>query len=411
MNILLINHYAGSDTLGMEYRPYNFAKEWQKQGHHTTVVAATYSHIRTYNPEIKRNHVFADEGGIEYLWIKTPKYASNSPRRFINMLVFIAKLFFLRKVIIRQRNYDVVIASSTYPLDIFPARKIAKISGAQLIYEVHDLWPLSPMELGGYSKWHPFILLMQFAENFAYRKSNKVVSLLPVTKEHMVAHGLKEDKWYYVPNGIQTEDWNNYEKIPADIFKIIQEIKIRYVRIVAYTGTFGLANALDSFIEAAKLSSDIPVAWVLVGKGPLKPHLQELITTSSLENVYILDSVPKKSMPDLLSRFDYLFLGLQNQPLFRFGISPNKLMDYMMSGKPVIQAINAGNDMVKEAGCGISVEPENPEAIADAVRRMFNMHDDDLRVLGARGRDYILKYHSNKVLADNFLEIIKKPIK
>ncbi len=411
MNILLINHYAGSDKLGMEYRPFNFAQEWSRKGHHTTVVAATYSHIRTQNPEITKNHEYTDESGIEYLWVKTPAYKSNSPKRFINMLVFIWRLFCLTKMILKRRTYDVVIASSTYPLDIFPARKIAKKSKALLIYEVHDLWPLSPMELGGYSKWHPFILLMQYAENFAYKKSDKVVSLLPVTKEHMIAHGLKENKWFCVPNGINTEDWKNYEKIPDEISGKIRVVKAKYSRIVAYTGTYGLANALDSFIDAAKRTADISVAWVLFGKGPLKQHLQDRIMAESIDNVFIFDNVPKKSIPDLLSYFDYLFLGLQNQPLFRFGISPNKLMDYMMSGKPVIQAIHAGNDMVKESGCGISVEPENPDAIADAVRQMVKMTDEELQALGAKGRDYILKHHSNTILADNFLEIIKKPTK
>jgi len=408
MNILLINHYAGSAQMGMEYRPYYFAQEWKKHGHNTTIVAATFSHIRTHNPEINGNYAFVDNDGIEYLWIKTPKYASNSPKRFINMLVFIFRLFRLVRVILKRKKYDVVIASSTYPLDIFPAHKIAVKSKAQLIFEVHDLWPLSPMELGGYSKWHPFIMLMQHAENYAYKKSDKVVSLLPKTLEHMVAHGLEKNKWYCVPNGINQSEWEEVEIIPDEIAARIQEICKKYDRIVAYTGTYGLANALDSFIDAAKLSAKIPVAFVLFGKGPLKEHLSARIEKEAITNVFIFGAVPKRSIPHLLSLFDYLFIGLQNQPLFRFGISPNKLMDYMMSGKPIIQAINAGNDMVSEAGCGISVEPEQPEAIADAVMKLFDMTAEELNVLGENGKKYILKNHLNSLLANNFIDVIKK---
>jgi len=394
--------------MGMEYRPYYFAKEWKKQGHHTTIVASAYSHIRTHNPEIIEKYCFADTDGIEYLWIRTPIYRSNSPKRFINMLTFIFRLFFLIKTILKKRKYDVVIASSTYPLDIFPARKIAKKCNAQLIYEVHDLWPLSPMELGGYSKWHPFIMLMQYAENYAYKNSDKVVSLLPNTKEHMMAHGLKEEKWSCIPNGIMQGEWGEYEEIPADVSGQLMKIRKKYSRVVAYTGTYGLANALDSFIDAAKIVSDIPVAFVLFGKGPLHSHLISRVEKESISNVYIFDSVSKRSVPHLISFFDFLYIGLQNKPLFRFGISPNKLMDYMMSGKPVIQAIKAGNDMVADAGSGISVEPENPAAIAEAVRTMFAMPDQELRALGENGKKYILLHHVNNLLANRFIEVINK---
>jgi len=407
MNILLINHYAGSDALGMEYRPYYFAKEWKKLGHHTTIVAATYSHIRSHNPEINKTYEFSDVDGIEYLWIKTPGYKSNSPKRFLNMLVFISRLCRLTPGILKKRRYDVVIASSTYPLDIFPAQKIARKSKAQLVYEVHDLWPLSPMELGGYSKWHPFIMLMQYAENFAYRKSDKVISLLPKTKEHMVAHGLEASKWFCIPNGINESEWMDYEKIPLDIRESILEIRKKYSRIIAYTGTYGLANALDSFLDAAKELKDIPVAFVLFGKGPEQLHLKERIEKEGLLNVFLFGVVPKKAIPDLLSFFDILYIGLQNQPLFRFGISPNKLIDYMMSGKPIIQSINAGNDMVGEAGCGISVEPENHLAIAQAIKKMFKMTDDELKILGENGKEFILKNHLNSSLAMKFIEVLQ----
>lgn len=406
MNILLINHYAGSEDLGMEYRPFYFAREWVKMGHHTTIAAATYSHIRSTNPEITDKYCYRDISGIEYLWIKTPVYKSNSMKRFINMLVFVRRLSCLSKMILTRRKYDVVIASSTYPLDIFPARKIAKRSNAQLIYEVHDLWPLSPMELGGYSKRHPFIMLMQHAENFAYKKSDKVISMLPATKEHMLSHGLREDKWNYIPNGINREDWDAYEKIPETISTELLNIKNKYSHIIAYTGTIGLANALGSFIDAAKLCIDIPVAFVLFGKGPIKQELQERVNKESIDNVFFFDNVNKKSIPHLLSFFDFLYIGLQNQPLFRFGISPNKLMDYMMSGKPVIQAIKAGNDMVNEAGCGFTVEPENPSAIAEAIRKICGMNKEELRIMGENGKKYILLHHLNKSLAEKFIAVI-----
>ena len=411
MNILLINHYAGSDKLGMEYRPYYFAKEWKKQGHHICIVAASYSHIRSINPDLSSRYLVEEIDGMEYLWIKTPKYLSNSPKRFINMLVFIFRLFGLIPTILKKRKYDVVIASSTYPLDIFPGRKIAKKCKAQLIFEVHDLWPLSPMELGGYSKWHPFIMLMQYAENFAYKMSDKVVSMLPKTKEHMMMHGLKEEKWFFIPNGINLSEWDYFESIPEEINEKLHAIRQKYNRMIAYTGTYGLANALDSYIDAARLLTDVSVAFVLFGKGPLKQHLEARIKNELIQNVFLFDSVPKRSIPHLLSFFDILYIGWKDQfQLYRFGISPNKIMDYMMSAKPIIHAVNAGNDMVSDSGCGLSIVPENPDALAKAVKTLCEMSDDDLADYGKKGRNYVLSNHVNSKLAKQFIDVIQKEL-
>lgn len=391
----------------MEYRPFYFATEWKKMGHHTTIVAATHSHIRSHNPEIKGWYSIEEHQGIEYFWIKTPKYKSNSPARFINMLIFIFRLFLLIPKICRRIKYDDVIASSTYPLDIFPARKIAKRCKAKLVYEVHDLWPLSPMELGGYSKNHPFIKIMQYAENYAYKHVDYVVSLLPKTLEHMVAHGLNKNKWAYIPNGINLSDWQQSEKISDEIKNELLNIKNKFSRIVAYTGTYGVANALDTLLDASSMIADQSVAIALFGKGPEYEHLLQRINTEKFENVFLFGSVAKRSIPDLLSYFDFLFIGWRNQNnLYRFGISPNKLMDYMMSGKPIIHAVKAGNDMVSEAHCGISVEPENAQAIANAIKKLNTMPDEELIVMGENGKKYIMAEHLNSILAAKFIQVL-----
>lgn len=164
MNIILINHYAGSNIHGMEFRPYYLAREWVKLGHSVTIVAASFSHLRQKNPDLSEmmEEVIDD---IRYIWLPVNKYQGNGVMRFKNMLAFIYQLYKNMGKFIELKP-DVVIASSTYPLDSYPAYKLAKKTGAKFVFELHDLWPLSPMELGGMSKWHPFIMLMQKAEDF-----------------------------------------------------------------------------------------------------------------------------------------------------------------------------------------------------------------------------------------------------
>lgn len=407
MNILLINHYAGSDKHGMEYRPYYLAREWIKYGHRVTIITASFSHVRSVQPIIKGNISKEIIAGIQYVWLKTPEYRGNNTKRVFNMITFIWRLFIYKKKLINEFRPDVVIASSTYPLDIYPAHRIARSVNAKLIFEVHDLWPLSPMELGGMSRWHPFIMVMQKAEDYAYKVSDYVVSLLPKAYVYMQEHGMAPNKFVYIPNGISVEEWTSCNSsLPKQHLEIIKDLKKQGYFIVGYTGAHGVANALDHLIDAASLLQKEPVFIILVGKGPEKERLQQ--KALKLKNVMFLPPVTRTAIPELLSLFDALYIGLQRQSLFRFGISPNKLIDYMMAGKPIIHAIEAGNDMVSEAGCGISIPPEDPKEIVEVIKRLMNMSSIERNQIGNRGREYVLLNHDYRVLAKRFLEVMEK---
>lgn len=406
MNILLINHYAGTKKLGMEYRPWYLAKEWTRLGHKVTIVSSSYSHVRTIQPQINGIFNVINEDGITYFIIKTPSYSGNGYRRVLNIFSFVFWLFILKNRIIKEVKPDVVIASSTYPLDIFPAYRISRTANTKLVFEVHDLWPLSLIELAGFSKWHPFILLLQIAENFAYRRSNKVISMLPLTLDHMIQHGLNADKFNYVPNGFSDEDWNTREPLPESCRTFIADIRKKYKKIVCYAGSLGLANAMDYLVDAAILLAEDKIAIIIIGKGPESEKLKTRVQKLALKNVLFMDPVKKEAIPELLSQMDILYLGLKKQPLFRFGISPNKLFDYMMAAKPIVQAIEAGNDIVTEAGCGITVDAENSILIAQSIRKLSVLSESELRILGERGRGYVINNHNYKVLAKRFLDII-----
>ena len=145
---------------------------------------------------------------------------------------------------------------------------------------------------------------------------------------------------------------------------------------------------------------------VLVGQGPEKEDLQRKAAELGLGNAVFLPPVPRPSMPSLLSSMDALYLGLRRQPLFRFGVSPNKLMDYLAAAKPVIFAVEAGNDPVAAAGCGISCPPEDPGAVATAVQDLLARPATELEAMGRRGRDYVRRHHDYAVLARRFLDIM-----
>lgn len=407
MNILLVNHYAGSPQYGMEYRPYYLAREWVQAGHTVTIVAASFSHLRSDNPVIKG--VVTEEliDGIRYVWLNTSPYEGSSMGRIRNMLQFIWRLRTYVKNKLANEAIDAVIASSTYPLDIYAAHEVQKRHNARFIFEVHDLWPLSPMELGNIPAWHPYIMLMQKAENDAYRFCDTVVSLLPCAKEHMTAHGLEPSKFVCLPNGITIDEWQyKIELLPNKHNQLLTKLRQEGYFIVGYAGTHGISNALDALVQSAALTYNQKIAYVFVGQGPKKTELMQL--AYDLQNVYFLDPVSKSAVPTLLSSFDICYIGAQRNPLYRFGVSPNKLMDYMMAGKPIIYAIEAGNDPVQEAGCGISVSAEDPQEIAEAVRTLMNITPTEREAMGQRGKEYVMRHHDYRVIADRFLKVLEK---
>ena len=203
MNILLLNHYAGTPELGMEYRPYYLAREWVRQGHQVHIVAADHSHVRACQPQAGPALI----DGIHYRWLPTPNYRGNGLGRLRNVMSYLRQSFAMAEELACSLQPDVVIASSTYPMDNWVAQRVvqaAKRQGkaARWVYEVHDLWPLSLIELSGMSPWHPFALICQSAESAAYRGCDAVVSMLPKVRQHMADRGLALRKLHIVPNGI-----------------------------------------------------------------------------------------------------------------------------------------------------------------------------------------------------------------
>ncbi len=406
MNILYLNHYAGSPALGMEYRPYYLAREWVRAGHRVQMVAADFSHVRTRQPQAGDEVV----DGIAYRWVHTPPYRGNGPRRARNVWRFLRAVWQDAPRLVREFEPDVVIASSTYPMDIWVARRLARLAGARLVYEVHDLWPLSPRELFGMPAWHPFIMLCQWAEDTAYRDADAVVSMLPKVHDYMASRGLDLRKLAIVPNGITIEEWQgDAEPLGPALQAALRAARSAGKTVVGYAGSHGVPNALDTLLDAAARLRDEPLHFVLVGDGHEKQRLAARVQVERLDNVSLLPAIPKAQIPTLLAAIDIAYIGWQRVPIYRFGIAPNKLMDYMMARCVVLHAVEAGNDPVAEAGCGVTVPPESVADVVDGLRRLAALPEAERLAMGERGRDFVLSQHTYPVLAQRFAQVMGAP--
>lgn len=405
MNILYINHYAGSLELGMEFRPYYMAREWMKKGHNVRIVAAEYSHLRSINPTVEKELDAYVEDGIEYRWIKTCSYGSNGVKRLLNMLQFSSKAYFKAKKLVKDFKPDLVITSSTYPLDTYAAQRIAKLTGATYIHEGHDLWPLTLTTLMGMSKLNPFVILLGMAERSVYKNADKVVSVLAYSWKHMLTHGLdNKEKFKCIPNGVVLEDWEDPAEMPDEHRSLFESLKSQNKKIVCYLGGHMVSNKLDVLVDAALKTTNPDIAYVFIGKGTEKERLIERAKGAS--NIFFLPPVSKKAVPTVLGNADFLYVGAEKCSLYEYGVSMNKVYDYMMAGKPIIYGVEAANNDVEDAHCGKTIDSGDPDSIIKAVEEFMAYDPEELEKIGQNGRKAVLSKYNYKVLAEEFLELI-----
>ncbi len=399
--IWIINHYAGSRLHGMEYRHYYLAQQFRRMGLRPIIICAAFHHLLTRLPEERA----AEVDGVPYVWITTCRYEKNDLRRVLNMVEFSTCLA-VRSLRELPRP-DVVLASSPHPLAAVNGYRLARKHGAQFLFEVRDLWPLTILEVGGHSPRHPLVRVMAWAERLGYERCDYTVSLLGGAKDYMVAHGLNESKFVYIPNGIDPEvQQKNVEPLPAEHSRIIHDLKQQDKFIVLYSGSHGMVNALDNVVEAARLLTEkSKVHFLLVGQGPEKESLQKRALQTGLPNITFFSPVARSQMAALTQAADLGYLGLQRKDVFRYGVSPNKLFEYMSAGLPVLFAIDTIYDEVAEAQCGFSIPAEDPQALADTLRRAVQMPRGQLREMGERGRQYVQRAHTYEVLASQYARL------
>ena len=343
--------------MGMEFRPYYFAREWVRSGNNVTIIASDYSHLRRKNPTAASDFTKETIDGITYLWVKAGEYDGNGVKRALSMARFVHKIRAAASKLAAEYRPDVVVCSSTYPLDTYAGQKLRREAGKQglntvLVHEVHDMWPATLYEIGGMSKHNPFVVIMQKAENSAYRNSDRVVSLAKYTEEYMRQHGLAEGKWSNVPLGIDTEEWDEALPLDEEHLSVLENIRNRGRFIVGYFGGHALSNALDTFLDSAALAlqKGLDVSFVLVGSGVEKNRLMQRAEDEGIKNIIFLPPVSKLEIPSLTKEFDAIYIGTFKSELYRFGLAMNKMLDAMMSAKPVICSITAPPTWVDECG-------------------------------------------------------------
>lgn len=399
MNIWIFNHHALTPDMSGGTRHYDFAKELIKRGHTVTIVASSFHYSMYKDMKDYKNKDYLCEKivGIDFIWIKTPAYFGNGISRVKNMISYTYKILkYIPKLNLSKP--DIIVGSSVHLFAVWAAYKLSCKYNTPFIMEVRDLWPQTLIDMG-ISKWHPFIILLGWLERYLYKKADKIISNLPFAYDY-IGKFVEKEKFIWISNGVDLSNIKYTPKEKSNKF------------IISYTGAIGVANNLQIILDVAKkLKDNENIYFRIVGEGAEKEKLKAFMKENNLLNVSIENSVPKNEVTNILQNSDVVFLGLKDSPLYKFGISLNKLFDYMASGRVIIFAGNSKNNPIKDASAGYSIVPDDVEDLEKTILEIYNLSQEKRDAIGQKIRKYVEDNYSIEILVDKFEKLLEDEIR
>lgn len=400
-NVWIFNHYAQEPGGAGGTRHYQLAKSLPGHGWEATIVAASVEHQsgrqRLTGSESER---LVQYDGVPFLWVKTSTYQGNGGARMRNMLQYAWQVLKPGKMAGLKRP-DVIIGSSVHPFAAAAAAVLAWRYKVPFVFEVRDLWPETLIDMGRLERTSMIARGLRVLEKWLYQRAKRIVVLLPKAHEYIVPMGIDAKKIFWIPNGVDLAGFPSFdEKNESEKF------------VLMYFGAHGPANGLENVLRAQQLIEKRPelenVCLRIIGEGPCKRDLITIASDLNLKRVSFEDSVPKRKIPELAAEANAFVFNLINAPVFKYGISSNKLFDFMAARRPILFCCDAGNNPVADSGAGYTVDPGDPSALADAVARLYRLKATERAEMGLAGRRYVEVEHGFVKLAGKLADCLNE---
>ena len=388
-SVLWLNHFAVTPREGGGTRHFELARELGHRGIRVTVAASDFLlHSRTYARRVgsrDRRTIVEELDGVRFRWLWSAPYRTSNWRRVHNWISFALSVSADARKLERP---DLVIGSSPHLFAALAGARLARRLNLPFVFEVRDIWPESLSAMTG-RRGAGYYLLAAIA-GYLYRRAARIVVLARGTGEFLTRKGIAREKIVYIPNGVDLSAFPPVERPMRSLFTAL------------YAGAHGPANGLDVVLEAAALLRDRQdIRILLVGDGPIKRELQVEAARQKLTNVEFRAPVPKNAMPALLTDADAGLMVLRDTPLFAFGVSPNKLFDYLAASLPVVCNVPGEvAEMLRDAQAGEQAVDASPRALADALIRMAERNAATRAAMGAAGRNWVAREHGRPLLAE-----------
>lgn len=373
--IWIINHYAEPPTDGKYTRHYHFGEELIKRGYEVNIFTASTVHGTDTN-FINDDSSFLEKeiNKVLFIFVRASNYKGNGADRIKNMLQYSTRILKVSKNFAKP---DIIYASSPHPLTWLAGYKLSKRYGAKFIAETRDLWPETFVAMGKMSKNSIPAKILYKIEKFIYQKADKLIFTFPGGKDYVESIGLDSSEVRYINNGVDLEEFDqNKTRYVLEDPDLDDDSTFK----ILYTGSMGIANALNNIVYAAKVLNDKgykDIKFLLFGDGYKRKELEDYVKVNDIPNVKFKGKVDKKYIPGILSKSDLNIFTGKHIYLYKYGLSLNKMFDYFASGRPTVSNVECGYDMLEKYKCGITVKGGSAEALAEGILKFYNMPKEE----------------------------------
>lgn len=392
MRIWIFSHYAGSPEMPYT-RNYDLSKELVRRGHAVTIFASSFSYYRRQEQRLFQGEKWKleDYEGVQFIWLKTIPYKQHDWRRVMNMLSYSWRAFWV--ALSKKEHPQVVIGTCVHPFAALTAYVVSVFKRAGFVFEVTDLWPQTLVDMGVLSEKNPVTWALRALEKFLYKRAKKVLMLWPYAHLYTTSLGIPREKVVWTPHPAdfsRLEGIKPYDGTVSDCFTVM------------FLGGQSAYHGLDVILEAASIlqrQGRKEIRFVIVGEGPNTAQYVQRAEELQLQNTEFRPLVPKTEIAKVMNEASAFIFHIRKIPLLKeYGISTNKLVDYLSSGRPIIYAVDSKNNPVKEAGAGISVEAGNPHEMVRGVLELLALAPEQRAEMGRKGRAYAERYHDVRKL-------------
>ena len=386
--VWILNHYAGNMYVVGGGRHYYIAKYLKQSGYNPVVFCSNYDHF-THKNCVNSDRLWHEEQetrtNVPYVFVKTREYPDNGVKRILNMIDFYRGMMKTARQYADENGLpDIVYASSVHPLTLVAGIKIAKHFGIKCISEVRDLWPESIVAYS--TKWtrtNPLMRLLYAGEKWIYKKSDYVIMTWPGGYDYIKEQGwdktVPEAKVFHISNGVDLESniKNTIEKPYSD-----NDLNESGIKSFVYTGSVRKVNNLGLLVSAAELlkqNQNTEARIVVFGDGDELESLKNEVMEKKLDNIVFKGRVPKQFVPSILIQCYASILHNSSTSLDKYGQSQNKFFEYLAAGRPILMTYSVGHSVIKNYCCGIELEKQTPESIAEAIEQLCSLSEEKYR--------------------------------
>lgn len=412
--IWIIDHYSSEPKYGGIQRQFDFANELSKRGYRTVIVSSSFSHYTHSYISERQCHFSRFAENAYYAYIRTTAYETNGGLgRVKNMFSFYFSVKRKYKLIEKKLGKpDIVVGACVHPITWIAAYKVAKHYSVPFVAEVRDLWPEMWLLNEEKKPYDPMVLFFGTIEKWTYKRADKIIySMLYGDKYICGKLGFRKEKVALIGQPMDCERFDHNAKTKQ--LEIPEEIKefTNGAFTCVFTGYFMEYEGVHVMLKAAKSFHDrnIPIRFLFIGSGQEEEKMRQYVSDNHLENVLIHERISKELIPAILRSCDICLAhcAAEGKESFKYGISKNKVNEYLYSGNPVIYGRDDEQDPVAKYGAGYIVKPFKPDLFVNRIQEIYDMKPKQRAKFGKNGKDYIVKYHRVDSLVDQLLKVFE----